>query len=100
MPNLYCWRIRARTFGQQKIQKFRPEVKYLDNNGNLISRLGGENGAGFELGQFQAPHGISLDSKGNIYVGEVSYTNWPYTYGEEPKPKYLKTLQKLERVIN
>ena len=84
----------------RKYKNLGPRLSILDNNGNLISRLGGENGAGFELGQFQAPHGISLDSEGSIYVGEVSYTNWPYTYGEEPKPKYLKTLQKLERVLN
>ena len=84
----------------RKYKNLGPRLSILDNNGNLISRLGGENGAGFEIGQFQAPHGISLDSKGSIYVGEVSYTNWPYTYGDEPKPKYLKTLQKLERVLN
>ena len=84
----------------RKYKNLGPRLSILDNNGNLISRLGGENGAGFELGQFQAPHGISLDSEGSIYVGEVSYTNWPYTYGDEPKPKYLKTLQKLERVLN
>ena len=70
----------------------------------LASRCDGHRKAGRTsidaLGQFQAPHGISLDSEGSIYVGEVSYTNWPYTYGDEPKPKYLKTLQKLERVLN
>ena len=52
------------------------------------------------MGQFLAPHGLSVDTKGSIYVGEVSYTNWPYSFGDEPKPKYLKTLQKLERVLN
>ena len=45
---------------------------------------------------------IIFDIKGNYLRswGEVSYTNWPYSFGEEPKPKFLKTLQKLERIIN
>ena len=76
------------------------ELEMYDNDGNLIVRLGGKNGPGFKPGQFQAPHGLSLDSKGNIYVGEVSYTNWPYNYGNDPKPKYIRTLQKLERVLH
>ena len=39
--------------------------------------------------------GVALNSK-----DEVSYTNLPYSFGEEPKPKFLKTFQKLERIIN
>ena len=34
---------------------------------------------GTEAGKFIAPHGIALDSRGDIYVGEVAYTNWPQT---------------------
>ena len=84
----------------RKYQNLGPRLSIVDNNGNLITRLGGENGPGHNPGQFLAPHGLSADSYGNIYVGEVSYTNWPYSFGEEPKPKFLKTLQKLERIIN
>ena len=84
----------------RKYQNLGPRLSILDNNGNLITRLGGENGPGFELGQFLAPHGLAVDTKGSIYVGEVSYTNWPYSFGDEPRPKHLKTLQKLERVFN
>ena len=36
--------------------------------------------------------------KGDIYVGEVSYTNWPSTHPGVPVPKYLRSLQKLEKV--
>jgi len=39
-----------------------------------------------------------VDSRGDIYVGEVAYTNWPASFGDEPRPGYLRTLQKLEKV--
>ena len=84
----------------RQYQNLGPRLSIVDNNGNLITRLGGESGPGHKLGQFLAPHGLSADSLGNIYVGEVSYTNWPSSFGDYPKPKFLKTLQKLERVIN
>ena len=48
-------------------------VSIYDLKGNLVSRFGkAEEGEG--PGQFIAPHGIAVDSKGDIYVSEVSYT--------------------------
>jgi len=37
--------------------------------------------------QFVAPHGVTTDSKGNVYVGEVAWTFWyskkdPHPLGE------------------
>jgi DNA-binding beta-propeller fold protein YncE len=40
--------------------------------GKLLARLG-DRRSGEEPGQFIAPHGIDVDSHGDIYVGEVSY---------------------------
>ena len=31
-------------------------------------------------------------------TGEVAYTNWPSSFGDEPRPRWLRTLQKLEKV--
>jgi hypothetical protein len=31
---------------------------------------------GLELDQFISPHGLAVDSRGDIDVGEVSFTNW------------------------
>ncbi|HEX9555947.1 MAG TPA: hypothetical protein VF991_05595, partial [Reyranella sp.] len=45
-----------------------------------------------------SPHGLAVDSKGDIYVGEVSYTNWSGTHPDVPVPKFLRSLQKLEKV--
>ena len=48
-------------------------VGIYDLDGNLVCRFGApEEGVG--AGQFIAPHGIAVDSRGDIYVSEVSYT--------------------------
>jgi hypothetical protein len=75
-----------------------PRVSIVDKTGALIARLGGQNGGGTEAGKFIAPHGIALDSRGDIYVGEVSYTEWPSTHPDDPIPKGLRSLQKLRKV--
>ena len=75
-----------------------PRLAIVDKKGGLIARLGGEHGPGQEPGKFLSPHGLAVDSKGDIYVGEVSYTNWPSTHPGVPVPKYLRSLQKLEKV--
>jgi len=75
-----------------------PRVSIVDKHGALIARLGGQDGPGTEAGKFIAPHGIALDSRGDIYVGEVSYTDWPSTHPDQPIPKGLRSLQKLEKV--
>ena len=75
-----------------------PRLAIVDKKGGLIARLGGEHGPGQEPGKFLSPHGLAVDSKGDIYVGEVSYTNWGGTHPGVPVPKYLRSLQKLEKV--
>ena len=41
----------------------------LDRDGNLIGRWGGESSR--TPGQFVAPHCVTVDSHGDIYIGEV-----------------------------
>lgn len=43
--------------------------------GRRIAKLG-DSFAGEGPGQFTAPHGITVDSRGDIYVGEVSWSAW------------------------
>ena len=63
-----------------------PRLSIVDAKGKRIARLGGENGPGLETGKFLAPHGIALDSKGDIYVGEVGVTNWKTSFPDTPMP--------------
>ena len=51
---------------------------------------------------FRAPEETAaqrpVDSRGDLYVGEVSWTNWPQTYPDTPRPDDLRSLHKFRRV--
>ena len=64
------------------------------HRGERLARLG-DRLAGLEPGQFVSPHGLAVDSRGDIYVGEVSFTNWGNRYKGQPLPPGLRSLQKL-----
>jgi NHL repeat len=75
-----------------------PRISIVDHEGKLLSRFGAAH-AGIERpDEFIAPHGMAVDSRGDIYVGEVSYTTWPYVYPDRDVPAHLRTLRKLVRV--
>jgi hypothetical protein len=69
----------------------------MSRDGKLVSRV--DEKSGLSPTQFSAPHGITVDSRGDIYVGEVSWTSWQnYTNPGQPVPPSLRSLQKLVRV--
>jgi len=74
-----------------------PRISILDNTGRLLTRLG-DNGAGLEMNQFVAPHGIATDSRGDVYLGEVSYQAWPLVFPDKEKPTHIRVLRKLKRI--
>jgi DNA-binding beta-propeller fold protein YncE len=47
-------------------------LSVLDQHGRGVSRFGG--GAPNTPGSFTAPHGIAVDSRGDVYVAEVTWT--------------------------
>jgi hypothetical protein len=47
---------------------------------------------------FEGQDGLAADSRGDIYVGEVSWTAWPQIYPVKPHPADLRSLQKFEKV--
>lgn len=76
-----------------------PRVSILDGKGNVLTRLGRtEDAVGQEPGQFMSPHGIAVNSHGDIYVGEVVASSWPSAFPGKPRPPNLKSLQKLEKL--
>lgn len=74
-------------------QRLGPRVTILDKGGNILTRVG-DMPVGEAAGQFIAPHGIAVDSHGDVYVAEVSYSVLGGTL--EP-PREVKTIQKLVR---
>ena len=50
-------------------------VSIYNLKGEVLARLG-DQPPGEAPGQFISPHGISIDSHGDIYVGEVSWTQY------------------------
>ena len=70
-----------------------PRVSVYDTKGNVQARLG-EESYGPEAGRFWSPHGIAVDSRGDIYVADVSWSE--YGKNMDP-PQELRSLQKLVR---
>jgi hypothetical protein len=69
-------------------------ISIYDLQGNLLARLG-DIQAGEGPHQFLAPHGLTVDSRGDIYVGEVS---WSFKGKNLTPPRELPTFRKLVRV--
>lgn len=72
-------------------------VTILDHNGNRIGRLGGWQ-PGIGPSEYLGPHGIALDSHGDLYVGEVSWNTWSKKFPGEERPHDLRSLRKLRKV--
>jgi DNA-binding beta-propeller fold protein YncE len=66
-------------------------VTIHDLSGRCLARLG-DSHPGERAGQFTAPHGIAVDSRGDIYVGEVSWS----AYGSRlAPPRTMRSFRKL-----
>lgn len=70
------------------------KVSILDLNGNVLSRFGSELD-GMGPGEFIAPHGVHIDSRGAIYVGEVNFTFLGYR--KRPDADQLPPLRVLQK---
>jgi DNA-binding beta-propeller fold protein YncE len=74
-----------------------PRVSILSNDGKLLARIAVTPSAGEGPGQFYSPHGLAVDSRGDLYVAEVSYTAWPSVFPGQPRPPRVRALQKFAR---
>jgi DNA-binding beta-propeller fold protein YncE len=74
-----------------------PRVSVHSTKGHeVLARLGKPH-AGIAPGQFTSPHGISVDSQGNIYVGELSGRSWS-RFSKDPAPAKRRVIHKLVKV--
>ncbi len=67
------------------------------DDGKVVARFGDRSFDNWP-GLFVSPHGIAVDSHGDIYVGEVSRTAWPNLYPDKPIPSGLRSLHKLVKI--
>ena len=76
-----------------------PRITVLDRRGNVKARLG-EHSFGAEPGRLYAPHGIAVDSRGDIYLAESSHSETRHDrYGGTVDGSVeLRALQKFVRV--
>jgi hypothetical protein len=74
-----------------------PRISIVTHQGKLLARLGAPV-AGLRADQFIAPHGLAVDSRGDLYVGEVSFTAWPQVFPELERPRPLRSVRKLVRL--
>ena len=80
----------------QGVPNIGPRVSIVSNKGEVLAHLGTQP-IGEGVGQFIAPHGIAVDSRGDIYVAEVSNTYWAILYGKKPDHE-LRSFQKLVKM--
>ena len=72
-----------------------PRISILDHTGSLLARVQANPSRGTGPGQFISPHGMAVDSRGDLYVGEVAYTSFSRSFPGQPKPAKIRCLQKL-----
>ena len=71
-----------------------PRVTMMSLEGKLLGRAGRQS-YGEEAGRFYSPHGLAVDEHGDIYVAEVSFSD----YGRHmDPPRELRSMQKLVKV--
>lgn len=68
-------------------------VSILSIKGELVGRVGGPF-AGERPGEFVAPHACAVDSRGDLYAAEVSWTS---VGSKLNPPREIRSLQKFER---
>jgi hypothetical protein len=81
----------------KEVPNIGPRISVMTTGGDRVARIG-HLGVGLEVGQFMAPHGIFVDSRENIYVGEVAWTQMR-VMRQEPSES-VRSLQKLVKVAS
>ncbi len=76
-----------------------PRVSIVSkSDGKVIARVGDRTPQNFP-GPFTSPHGIAVDSRGDIYVGEVARTAWGNLFPDQKHPNPPRpVLQKLIKI--
>jgi DNA-binding beta-propeller fold protein YncE len=71
-----------------------PRITVMNRHGAVLTRLGQTPAAGTEPGQLLSPHGLAVDSRGDLYIGDVATRGWRSLFPDEPQPTTLRRLHK------
>ena len=77
-------------------RKLHGRLSILDLDGKLVGQVGTPDSAA--PGSFWAPHAVCVDSKGDVYVGEVSHS-FSGMGVDGTRPEGVHTLQKLKKEL-
>ena len=70
-------------------------VSIHDLSGKRLATFGGPFAGEDTIEHFHAPHGIAMDSRGDIYIGEVAYTFYGSLQNPPVKPRCLRKFTRL-----
>ena len=96
-PVCYIGELGAGAAGQPQRAEPRSARDHRRPHRQALARLGGL-GPGLGPTEFLAPHGLAVDCRGDLYVGEVSWTGWPQIFADRPRPDNLRSLHKFRKV--
>jgi hypothetical protein len=96
-PICYVGELGPATRTNRNYPNLGPRISIIDNKGNLLTRIGGQH-PGTGPTDYIGPHGLCADSRGDIYIGEVSRTLWPQYWADQPIPDGVRCLRKLRKI--
>jgi hypothetical protein len=96
-PICYVGELGPATRTNRNYPNLGPRLSIIDNKGNLLARIGGQH-PGTGPTDYIGPHGLCVDSHGDIYIGEVSRTLWPQYWSDQPVPDDVRCLRKLRKI--
>lgn len=93
------WRPKAKgSFTHGFMREDRPgRVTIFDRDGYIVARWGASTVSRTAPGNFIAPHGIAVDSRGDVYVCEVAYTFGVRANNVDPAEAAAHQIQKFTR---
>ena len=103
-PEGYCyvaelWRPKGKgSFTHGFMREDHPgRVTIYDRNGAIVARWGASTVSRTAPGNFIAPHGIAVDSRGDLYVAEVAYAFGVKSNGVDAAEAAVHQIQKFTR---
>jgi hypothetical protein len=91
------WEKGTLNMAAKELPEDRPsKLTIRDHQGNILSQWGGKDPCAVD--GFAAPHGLWVDSRGDIYVGEVTHTALSAFYKTTTWQEHCASLTKFAKI--